>query len=312
VSGGPRAFVPSAELARAVEDAPEVRERASALLASGALVPTFAPPMERCVGPGLCRGVRERGAISCSAAIAIDLPRLARRAGPWREDALLEELARAVEASLDALAAVQRFQREVAPPLALRSRASGAVVPVGLREALRWLGDGEVRPEQGARLLAFLSEAVERFGRARSLHAAVTPFFGDRAAARFAELDAERFQVSQPLLFEGVERERERGLAYSRGFDLGPEPAGRTTAGAAVLAASQKSGAFHPATTLAAARGEDAFARWERLERQRERLRGGAPSLYALPSLASREEPDPEGFPDLAPLFHAATDATSP
>jgi hypothetical protein len=42
---------------------------------------------------------------------ALNLARAARRAGPWREDALLENVARTLESALEGLAALQEFQR---------------------------------------------------------------------------------------------------------------------------------------------------------------------------------------------------------
>jgi hypothetical protein len=102
---------------------------------------------------------------------------------------------------------------------------SYAIVPVGLREALRLVADGELRPEQAARLHSFLGEAVQRFAKQRGLPVVLTPFFGERAALRFAALDREFFQVSQPLLFESASHSGalDAGGAsgpYSTGLDL--------------------------------------------------------------------------------------------
>ncbi len=115
-----------------------------------------------------------------------------------------------------------------------RARALHAVVPVGLCEALRVLGDGELRGDQEGRVLAFLCEALERFGESRGLALVLTPFFGERARVRFAELDAQLFQARQPLLFGGETATAGSGEPYSAGFDLG-----RSDVGAPALAARE-------------------------------------------------------------------------
>ncbi len=86
--------------------------------------------------------------------------RLARRAGPSRETSD-EELRALLVRALDALERLDAFQSELrgARSDLLREPSSFALVPVGLAEALRILGDGECRPEQGGRLLGFLADA---------------------------------------------------------------------------------------------------------------------------------------------------------
>jgi hypothetical protein len=103
---------------------------------------------ERCVGPGLHRIGDERAAITCGGAVALNLPRIALRAGPWREgprarDCSSHQCTRAVNA-LAELAASNSARRGDRPG-DLRGRAAYAIVPVGLREALAYLGDGEIR-----------------------------------------------------------------------------------------------------------------------------------------------------------------------
>ena len=63
-----------------------------------------------------------------------------------------------------ALANLSRFQTRVgdAGPVALKSRTQYSITPVGLLEALRILGDGELRADQGARILGLMAEAAAR------------------------------------------------------------------------------------------------------------------------------------------------------
>ncbi len=175
------------------------------LLRAGLLRPTFARPESAYVGPGLVRRGGEHGALACGGAVCIDLARVARRAGPWREDLCLERLAELVQAAVEALARLEEFRRGLRPASGerLRPRVGHALVPVGLVEALRVLGDGEVRAPQGARLLGFLAEAAARFAAERGLVVDVDAVFGERAARRMARLDAELARVNQPLLFGG-------------------------------------------------------------------------------------------------------------
>lgn len=298
----PRLFLGSDDLALLAQDEPGVRDALERLLAQGLVVPGWSVAGERCVAPGLTRAWRERGALVCGGACALNLARAARRAGPWREDALLENVARLLEGALDGLAALQEFQRrerwlDGAPRGLVRGRVSYAIVPVGMREALRLVADGELRPEQAARLHSFLAEAVQRFSKQRGLPVVLTPWFGERSALRFAQLDREFFQASQALLFDPGERAGAPGGAavYSTGLDLSPAAGAPNIAGSALeaaqaaLCAAQKSGALHPPQLLRAlAHGAhderpSVLAAWERLERVRSRLRSGAWALYALP-----------------------------
>lgn len=298
----PRLFLGSDDLTLFAREHAGSRDALERLLTLGLVVPNWSVAGERCVAPGLTRAWRERGALVCGGACALNLARAARRAGPWREDALLENVARSLESALDGLAALQEFQRrerwlDGAPRGLVRGRVSYAIVPVGLREALRLVADGELRPEQAARLHAFLTEAVQRFSKQRGLSVVLTPWFGERAALRFAQLDREFFQTSQALLFDRDERaiSPSGGAAYSTGLDLSPAAGAPNIAGSALeaaqaaLCAAQKSGALHPPQILRAlAHGASderpsVLAAWERLERTRSRLRSGAWALYALP-----------------------------
>ena len=238
--------------------------------------------------------------LTCGGAVALNLPRLARRAGAWREDALLEELSTLVQHALTALLALQELQRSERS--AHRGRVAYALAPIGAREALRWLADGELRPEPAARLFAFLTEAAQRFGQARGLSVVITPSFGDAAAMRFAALDAEIFSAHQPMLFDLGHASGAPGrAAYSCGFDLtnadGGGDVSSTLAATAALLSTQRCGAIQPAALLGAlkrARAGDelsALAVLERLELTRARMRSGSPPLYALPRAFAVDEP---------------------
>jgi hypothetical protein len=114
-----------------------------------------------------------------------------------------------------------------------------------LREALQILGDGEIRPEQGARLIGLLSDATRRLAAARGLSVVTTPFFTARAAVRFAELDAGLPQHQQRLLFGDGSRV-EPGRAYSTGYRLSPAPGFVPWAAEAQLLSTVPVGALHP------------------------------------------------------------------
>jgi hypothetical protein len=279
-----RGFVQVEDLLACAGEGPESARAIEGALASGTLVPAFGAGAERCGGPGLVRAARERGALDCAGAVALNLPRAARRAGPWREDAFFEELAGMLERALTALAELERGalrsrSRREGP----RARTLHAVVPVGLSEALRVLGDGELRGEQEGRVLAFLCEALERFGEPHGLALVLTPFFGERARERFAELDAQLFQARQPQLFGGEGQAGGRGEPYSCGFDLSrsdisaPALAARDAAHLAAVMSSLRAGALHPP------RCASSLELLERAEGLRLRARSAAHALHVLP-----------------------------
>lgn len=258
----PRLFLAWEELAPALEGAvgavggEGVADAAEALLARGALVPVWHAPEERWAGPGCRRRKGERGALCCAGAVALNLPRLARQAGPWREDLLFEALAARLQSAVDALQALDAFQRRhpAARMEAVRERRAFAVVPVGLAGALRILGDGELRPGQGARLLGVLAEAARRFAEERGLGVVLSPFFGAAAGAHFAAVDARIPRVSQPRLFDDLpapERADDRpyGTGYALHPSLGTYPgAGQAAPGVALaeFLATVPSGALVP------------------------------------------------------------------
>ncbi len=212
-----------AEVEDAIAAAPrgEVRAEtlaaAEALLGSGHLVPVWAPEGVRWVGPGCHRRRRERGPLAVASAVAINLPRLARLAGPWREERFLQLLLERVATAVEASGALARFQGEARQRHGelIASRAVHLLVPVGLHEALRILGDGAAKADQGAQVLGVLRDAGARLGRMAELQVEVSGAFRRPAAERFAAADAPGEGPTQARLFEDMPRpEAERVEAY--------------------------------------------------------------------------------------------------
>jgi len=258
------------------------------LVRRGILAPCWSRDGERHAGAGLVRRASERGAIACGAALVLDLPRLARRAGAWREDRLFESAAERIEAGIQGLLALRDFQREARDRESPRTRVGFALAPAGLAEALLLLGDGEAREEQAGRLLAFLGEAAERLGRAQGISLVTAPAFAARAAARFARIDALEFRVHQPWLFGESSGAASPAQSYAHGLESTPEPV------LCALLGALATGSLRPASVLAdlaAARPEvrelPCLAALGRIERLRGRTRGGAHALYPLPPVPS-------------------------
>jgi hypothetical protein len=261
---------------------------AARLARFGLLVPSWSGEGEAYAGAGLARSALERGARSLGAVAVLNLPRLARQAGAWREEALFESVAGLLDAALDGLSALDDFRRECSDPSVPRTHPSSGLALVGLREALATLGDGELREEHAAKLVAFLSEAVERGGRRRGVPLSIAPSFGERVAERFARIDAGQFRPRQPWLFaDPAPGDALPPRAYGAGFELGDRRA--------LLAAigSVPSGSLRPPSAievLAGATPADASAAdarllevFDLLARARGRTRGGAHALFALP-----------------------------
>ncbi|MEL6904063.1 MAG: hypothetical protein AAFU73_14025 [Planctomycetota bacterium] len=231
----PRLYVTWTEItaALATGDADETARAADAAercLRAGRIVPVWCGDPERVwVGPGLTRRSGDRGALCLDAAIALNLPRLARRAGPWREEAFLEELHGALVHVREAARQRAQFVARARATFGATPAEVGrtAVVPVGLREALRILGDGLARADQGARVLGFLADALARPGGGAQRSASAggpVPELGaapvGRAGERFARLDAALArEARQPRLFGDLPApEDEFGGAYGVGY----------------------------------------------------------------------------------------------
>jgi hypothetical protein len=236
-SEGPRLFLEGPELEAVLAERTDLAPTVERLLAAGRLVPSWSSPEEAFAGPGCQRRGAERGLIACGGAFALDLPRIARRAGPFREELFQGALAELVQSALEAARALRPWCT-AGQKVGVRARTAYAFVPVGLREALLVLGDGVLDPELGARVLGFLGEAARRFGRDGLLEPVPCPFFGAEVAARFAHLDARAALaegVRQEWLFGEAEGERDETRPYAHGFLLAPlagQPAGRAEAAA--------------------------------------------------------------------------------
>jgi len=176
----PRLFLDISEVEVALVRDPELSDGIEALLAAGLLVPVWHGGGDRYVGPGCRRKGRERGALACGASVSLNLPRLARAAGSWREERFLEQIVELLHKAVRALGNLAAFQAKMgdAGPVHLKSRTQYSVTPVGLLQALRILGDGELRADQGARILGLMAEAAARFGREQNLDVRLDSAFG--------------------------------------------------------------------------------------------------------------------------------------
>lgn len=297
----PRLFVDGEELDALLAGSLELRPAVDSLLSTGHLVPTWSRAGESFAGPACRRRGREQGALACGGLVALNLARLARRAGPWREDLVLESLARLVEQAVDALLQLARFQREMrnARSGEARGRVAYALAPVGLAEALRVLGDGEVRPVQGSRLLGLVSDASRRFAAERGLCVTLTPYFTEEAALRFARSDRDVSRTRQRLLFDQIAplegRAGAPGRAGRGGYALDPRPGTRPGEDQVALLATVPVGPWTPPDGAVGDGGP--LEAWERFHRARIEQRAARPEEGADESAS-------------APLF--SLDPTSP
>jgi transcriptional regulator NrdR family protein len=252
----PRLYIDEQEASEFIAGDPEQRALLQRLFARGRAIPTWSSESERFVAPGCRRLDKERGLLACGGAVALNLPRLARRAGAGREERFFEDLFGLLSLALEACRSLRRVQELVHAarlPQAgrgrLAPRLSYAVVPVGLTEALRLLGDGEVDPEQGARVLGLMGDVCARLGDPGAPRIVVSPFFGDRARLRFAYLDGEeRLSARQPGLFDATDARLagEVAEAYSRGFECRQARSWRPGEAEAELLRTVPSGALFP------------------------------------------------------------------
>ncbi len=273
----PRLYLRDGELSELVAAHPGSAGLLDDLVRRGQLIVTWGRDDVRCVAPGCHRRARERAGIACGGAVALNLPRAARSAGPWREELLLETLSGLVQCAVGACRELDAFQRQHtrARAAAPSARVSYSIAPVGLREALRHVGGGEIDVAQGARIVGFLAEAARRFSAGDGPEVVLDAHFGARAAARLAHLDSERARgegAEQPWLFEEV-ASAEPDQAYSHGFALSPVPGQEPGAAEAELCTTIPSGALVPAPAprrtgaLAAGDAGDTQARLEVCER---------------------------------------------
>ncbi len=228
----PRLFLEVSEVEGALVRDPELLDGIDALLGAGCLVPVWHGGGDRYVGPGCRRKGRERGALACGGSVALNLPRLARTAGSWREERFLEQIVELLRQAVRALSNLAAFQAKngEAGPVQLKSRTQYSVTPVGLLQALRILGDGELRADQGARILGLMAEAAARFGREQNLDVRLDSAFGVGASARFARADGNLDNSRQERLFSDLPTpEGERVANYSLGFCGGAAGLGEHT-----------------------------------------------------------------------------------
>ena len=290
--GPPRLFLDGHVLEELLAERPELAESLEELLARGAVLPTWGEGRTRACGPGLQRDKGQRTPQAVIGAVALNLPRLARRAGPWREEIVQAGLAELVRAALSAGRSLEAFQRRAAEsrPGGLRARPTLALVPVGLREALFVLGDGVIDPDQGARLIGLVADAARRFSPAERVAVSVTSFFGQAAAARFAWLDERLARAEggvQRWLFSGADCVPP-ARPYSTGFGLKPKGLAPTFGaggrGEAELLRTLACGALNMAEVVGDGVDEERphLAAWRRFEVRR-RAFAGEVSLELFP-----------------------------
>jgi hypothetical protein len=304
-----RIFLEGHELEALLKEHPSLETVVEGLFADGRLHTTWGEPQEFFVGPGCHRREREQGILCCGGAIALNLPRLARRAGPWREDLVQSAAAELVGAAVEAASALGAFQRSIDArlPTGIHVRRSFAIVPIGLRETLLALGEGEIDVDQGARLLGLLSEAARRFARERGLSCVVSPFFGERAARRFAWLDgriARAEGVEQGGLFHDEDPSSPASPPYGDTLRFSPLPhaaAGRAEAdGLRTLTAGALSFVGLPGLRES---GEALphLSAWRRFEVLR-RARSGELALELFPASQPGPRPADRPHPPVPPL----------
>ncbi len=268
----PRLFLDFEECTALVREFPQVADSVDRLCVEGRIVLTWGTEEERFAGPGCRRIGREHGALATAAAVALNLPRIARRAGPWREDLALELLQGSVQCAIAVCRSLESARAAWNRRTSLRTRDTYALVPVGLRESLRILGDGEIDPGLGARLVGFVNDAARRFAADAGLSAVVSPFFGQRAARRLAFADREilrRRALQQGELFAASSVSNE--APYTVGFRLSPVPGREPGEAEAELVSTLPSGALHPSPARTRGPGEVAvrppWKTWARRQR---------------------------------------------
>ena len=257
-----RLFLDEEEYAQlASQEAGDAPAALAALARQGRLVLTWSSGEGSFAAQGCERREGERGLVALGGAVALNLPRLVRRAGPWREERVLEELSGLISCALEACRSLAAFQEATAAarPGPLRARLSYAIVPVGLREAQRLFGEGEADPALGARLLGLMGEAARRFPAPGAPPVRLSPFFGERAGRRLAWLDAGApgaGGTNQGVLFGGADGGPSG--SYSSGFLLSPLGGWRAGEPEAELARTVPTGALYPAMEASTARPSDA------------------------------------------------------
>jgi hypothetical protein len=170
------------------------------------------------------------------------------------------------------------------------ARPSYAVVPVGLREALLVIGDGEIDPAQGTRLIGLLEDAALR-QEGHGPRLVPTLAFAGRARWRFAELDLGRRSAAgarQPWLFTDAPPTVAPGelgtRPYSAGLTLSPARGFADGAAEGDVARALPCGSWSPSY----ADGTDRLAAWRSFEARR-----NAPSPYERPLFPNEAQASP-------------------
>lgn len=264
----PRVWMDVEDLAVLLGEDPRVRDAVLDLLARGVFVPSWHRGEGRPSGPGSVRLPGERGLVATGGAVALNLPRLAHRVGAFDEERMLEELFGLLSCALEAGRALALFQerggargREAGDPDSVRAlfaRASYALVPVGLPEALRILGDGEAEPERGARILGLIAEAAARFPEPGAPRFEPCALFGAEAARRLAWSDrttSDAPRAHQAWLFAEMSGQDALVRSYTPGFAVGASAAWRAGEAEAELVRTVPSGLMTPVPR----HGEGAF-----------------------------------------------------
>gem|GEM_PF-899439 len=256
----PRVWMDVDDLGELLGEDPRVRDAVLDLLVRGTLVPSWHRGDGRPSGPGAVRLAGERGLVATGGAVALNLPRLARRVGPHDEERMLEELFGLLTCALEAGRALAAFQergsargREAGEPgegaRALFARAAYALVPVGLPEALRILGDGEADPERGARILGLIAEAAARFPEPGAPRFEPCALFGAEAARRLAWTDrttSDAPRAHQAWLFAEMSGQDALVRSYTPGYAVGATAAWRAGEAEAELVRTVPSGLLAP------------------------------------------------------------------
>lgn len=274
----PRLFLTYEDMSAALEEEPGLAEGIDALIGTGRLVPVWGTPGRIFAGPALLRRPREKGPLTLGAGVALDLVRIARGAGPWNEEAFLAGMVAQVQKGLETIKRLAAAQAEFGPSLPGGRHIHG-LVPVGLSNALRILGDGIVRPEQGARVLGVLRDYGQAEAERMGLHVDVSTLLSGPASEVLARREAGRSRPSQEGLFqEQPLPESERVESYCRGLDLGggmaagdPQEHGRALAS---LTLTLPSGALWPLAdpSVTHRASLSCLTTWQAFEAERQRL----------------------------------------
>ncbi len=276
-------------------------------LDQGKLSVVWGTDEESFAGPGCQRRLDEPGALACLGAVGLNLPRLARRAGPWNEEILFNGLAELVQAALEIAQDLTRFlgQETRLSPGGFQARPSFGLVPVGLREALLVLGEGEIDLEKGARLLGLLVDAAQRFAMGEAPRIVPTPFFGAEASRRFAWMDRHGAQSKENQGWLFAEASEESSVTpYTCGYAISPTPGWAAGRAEAQCLRTLPVGILNPVPRCEAGTEEapPCIAGWRRFELFR-RAHAGEVLLELFPTESAPGIVQPRRAPSARPRY---------